>query len=39
MYFEVQAPNFEFAIHVSDEQHPSSVANIWQAKHDKSGLS
>ena len=25
--FEVEAHNFEFTKHVSDEQHPSSVAN------------
>ena len=25
--FEVEARNFEFTKHVSDEQHPSSVAN------------
>ena len=25
--FEVEAHNFKFAIHVSDEQHPSSVAD------------
>ena len=27
LFFEVEVHNFEFTKHVSDEQHPSSVAN------------
>ena len=29
--FEVEAHNFKFTKHVSDEQHPSSVANTNEA--------